>query len=327
MPNSPPRTPAQAQPAIAVVVPATDRPATLPRCLAAIESARSPGDGLVVVESPEGLGPAAARNRGARSASADGAEIVLFVDSDVEVHPDALDRVRAAFASDPGLAAVFGSYDESPAEPGVVSRFRNLLHASVHESGAGEASTFWAGLGAVRADVLAESGGFDEKLFARPAVEDVELGARIDRAGHRIVNEPAIRGKHLKRWTAASMARTDALSRAEPWTRLALAGRAPADTLNLARRRRIGAALALLVAGLAAARRPRATALAALALIVAEAPLFSLLHRSGGLRLAGAGLPLLVLHHLSAAVGALVGLFRHLRDPIDPVGPAPSERG
>ncbi len=227
MPNSSPRTHAQTQPAIAVVVPATDRPATLPRCLAAIESARSPGDELVVVESPEGLGPAAARNLGARSASADGAEIVLFVDSDVEVHPDALCRVRELFASDPGLAAVFGSYDESPAEPGAVSRFRNLLHASVHESGAGEASTFWAGLGAVRADVLAESGGFDEELFPRPAVEDVELGARIDRAGGRIVNDPAIRGKHLKRWTAASMARTDALSRAEPWTRLALAGRAP----------------------------------------------------------------------------------------------------
>lgn len=318
MPNSPST---QTGSTIAVVVPATDRPPTLARCLAAIESARSEGDELVVVERPEGIGPAAARNLGARSACAEGAEIVLFVDSDVEVHADALRRVRAAFDSDPGLAAVFGSYDESPVEAGAVSRFRNLLHASVHASGAGEASTFWAGLGAIRADVLRESGGFDEELFPGPAVEDVELGARIHRAGHRIVNYPAIRGKHLKRWTASSMARTDALSRAEPWTRLALAGRAPSDTLNLAPRRRLGAALALALACLAVARRPRAAALAALGLIAAEAPLFTLLRRAGGLPLAAAGLPLLVLHHLSAAAGALVGLLRHLRDPMEPVPP------
>src|SRR5687767_11799757 len=99
---------APAEPSIAVVVPATDGPATLGRCLDGIAAASSPADEVIVVDRPAGAGPAAARNTGAARARA---EVIAFVDSDVVVHPDALARIRRAFASDPGLCAVFGSYD------------------------------------------------------------------------------------------------------------------------------------------------------------------------------------------------------------------------
>jgi hypothetical protein len=68
----------------------------------------------------------------------------------VELHPDAVERVRRHFGVDQSLQALFGSYDDRPAAAGVVSRFRNLLHHHTHTSQPGPACTFWAGCGAVR---------------------------------------------------------------------------------------------------------------------------------------------------------------------------------
>ena len=141
------------QPSLAVIVPATDSPPTLERCLAALEHSSEPPDELIVITNPPGRGPAEARNDGAAQATS---ELLAFVDADVAVDPQALARLRAAFAADPALAAAFGAYDDSPAAPGAVSRFRNLLHHHVHADAAGPAETFWAGLGAVRsADFVA----------------------------------------------------------------------------------------------------------------------------------------------------------------------------
>ena len=88
-----------------------------------------------------------ARNTGAALATGD---VLVFIDADVVVHRDAMTRIRAAMAADPGLDAVYGSYDDRPADAGVVSRFRNLLHHEVHQLAAGPSPSFWAGLGAVR---------------------------------------------------------------------------------------------------------------------------------------------------------------------------------
>ncbi len=77
-----------------------------------------------------------------------------------------------------------------------MSQFRNLLHHHVHRSAAGKATTFWAGLGAIRREAFESCGGFDAELHPH-AMEDVELGMRLSDAGARIVLDPALRGKHL----------------------------------------------------------------------------------------------------------------------------------
>src|SRR4051794_23466317 len=127
---------------LTAVVPATDAPATLGRCVAAIRAADEPPEELIVVESAPAPGPAAARNEGAARAAND---VLVYVDSDVVVRPDAFARIRAALA-EPGLAAVFGSYDDEPGARGIVPRSRTLPPHPVHHEGAGPASTFWAGL-------------------------------------------------------------------------------------------------------------------------------------------------------------------------------------
>ncbi len=164
-------------------------------------------------------GPAQARNVGARAASA---PVLLFVDADVVVAPHTLRGVATHFTANPSLGAVFGAYDDTPADGGFISQYRNLLHHYVHTLHPGEADTFWAGCGAVRRDTFLAVGGFDAVRYPRPQIEDIELGYRL-RAHHaRIVLDPNLQGKHLKRWTFRNMVRTDLHERAIPWMHLIL---------------------------------------------------------------------------------------------------------
>src|SRR5262249_57876175 len=45
----------------------------------------------------------------------------------------------------------------------------------------------------------------------------IELGYRLTRAGHRILLARDVQATHLKRWTLASMVKTDVFRRGVPW--------------------------------------------------------------------------------------------------------------
>jgi len=289
---------------LTVIVPATVQAPTLPRCLAAIEAAGP--DEVLVADEPAGATPALARNLAAERATGD---VLVFVDADVVIHRDALDRIRGRLR-DPSLDAVFGSYDAAPEAPGAISGFRNLLHHHVHHAGAGRAESFWTGLGAVRRAVFDSAGRLDPQ---RRYLEDVELGARLVQAGARIELDPAIQGTHLKRYTLAGMLHVDTVERAIPWVDLMLAGRAPRGALNAGARHRAAALLALASTLLLARRRPL-PALAALGAFAAlNADLYATIARSRGPAEAAAAVPLHVLHHVSATAAIPAGVALHLR--------------
>jgi hypothetical protein len=290
-----------AAPALSIIVPAAEDLLSLPRCLAAVRAAKDENDELIVVYDTDRAGPASARNRGA---AATANSILVFVDADVEVWPDALLHIRRRFAGDPELVAVFGSYDDDPHERDVVSTFRNLLHHYVHQMAAGSVDSFWAGLGAVRRDAFDAVGGFDGRID-RASVEDIELGARLRRVG-RIELDPTIQGKHLKRWTLASMLHTDLRLRGVPWARLALRGQATRCRLNLAWRHRVSAVSSLLVLGSLAARRPRAAAAWLMVVYAINERFYRLLARRGRRHwIAGIGLHLM--HHVVSVVALVLG--------------------
>jgi hypothetical protein len=291
-------------PFLSAVIPATDRPATLERCVAALRAADDPPDEIIVVHGPPRLGPAGARNAGAAVARG---SILLFVDSDVVVHRDAIRTVRAAMAEDPGLTALFGSYDDRPSEHGAVSTFRNMLHHYVHQSSPGPATTFWAGLGAVRREAFVQAGGYDDERFAVPSVEDIELGLRLSAAGGRIRLEPRILGTHLKHWRLGSMVVTDIAHRGVPWTSMVLAHRASAARLNLRGRHLLGALAFTAGLGAVAAGRPRALSLFGAAYLATNARFYALLLRRAGARDALAGVGLLALHNAASLVSAPIG--------------------
>lgn len=292
---------------LSVVVPATNSPPSLPACLDAIAASEVPPDETVVVREPPFGGPGAARNAGAARASGD---VIAFVDADVVVQPDALGRIRARFDADPSLGALFGAYDDRIATVRLAAAFRNLLHHHVHTRAAGVADTFWAGLGAVRADVLADAGGFDEARFSRSSIEDVELGLRLSDRGVRIVLDPGIRGTHLKDWTLRQMLHTDLFRRGVPWVELIVDRRRVPSSLNLGWRERVSALLA--VGAMAAGGRLRLSlggALAAL-LVLANLPLYRVLRRRLGTARTVACVPLHVAHHCAAALAVPLGLVR-----------------
>jgi cellulose synthase/poly-beta-1,6-N-acetylglucosamine synthase-like glycosyltransferase len=295
-------------PTLTAVVPASNAPPTLAACLDAIGAADEPPEELIVVE--EGAGPAAARNDGARRARGD---LLVFVDADVLPHRDAFVRIRHAFDQNADLVALFGSYDDSPAAPGVVSAFRNLLHHHVHQQGAGRATTFWAGLGAIRRDAFLAAGGFDAERYRVPSIEDIELGMRLADGGARIELDPELQGTHLKEWTLEGMVSTDLWRRGVPWVELLLGEQGHSTTLNLGWRHRASAAASLVGATALLRGRPRTTLGALGALVALNASFYELLARRRGPAEATLGVGLHAVHHLTGVLAAPIALVRHLR--------------
>ena len=296
-------------PTLTAIIPATNEPATLARCRDAIERAGSGPEEVIVVTEPPLAGPAASRNAGAGRARGD---VLVFVDADVEVHDDAFARIRAAFDADPGLSAVFGSYDDAPSAPGAVSAFRNLLHHDVHHESAGPATTFWAGLGAVRREDFMRAGGFDAERYAIPSIEDIELGMRLAASGARIELHPEIQGTHLKRWTLRSMVRTDFAARGVPWIGLILDS-GGSSALNLGWKHRLSALASVAGAAALLLRRPRAALVAALALVALNHRFYGLLARRRGAPEAALGVVLHGVHHLTSVAAVPVGVARWAR--------------
>lgn len=230
------------------------------RRLAAAHGAR-----VLIIDGPSG--PAVARNAAAALASGD---VLVFVDADVVVSASALARIPRIFADRPYTSAVFGAYDEHPADNGFVSQYKNLSHAYIHRSSAVKAQTFWAGFGAVRRNAFRAVGGFDER-FERPCVEDIDLGYRLTRAGYEVHLDPTLTACHLKRWTLRSTIASDVWDRGVPWTQLILRYGAMADDLNL----RVGHrwSIVLAYAGLASIALAAFDARLALAALAAAAAL------------------------------------------------------
>jgi GT2 family glycosyltransferase len=328
---------------LSVIVPTHNGGEDLRRCLNALAASTRPPDEVIVVDdaSTDGSGnlaqqhgtrvirldgsphgPAFARNRGTETAQGD---ILVFCDADVAVHPHTLARVERYLVGHPEIGALFGSYDADPPARGLVSRYKNLLHHYVHQHGRREASTFWAGCGAIRREVFVSLGGFDEG-YTRPAIEDIELGARLRRAGYRVWLCPDVQVTHLKRWTFASLLRSDVFDRAIPWTRLILRDtHLPAD-LNLDVRSRLSAlaawaALGSLILGFWSAWAWIGMLLGAVVLGVLNADLYRFFARKGRLGFAVGAIGLHVLYFLYssltfALIAGLVWLARHRLAPV-----------
>jgi glycosyltransferase involved in cell wall biosynthesis len=247
-------------PKLSVIVPVYNGGLQLSRCLEGLRLSEYSDFEVIVVDdcstdntkeileryrvhstrTPQTLGPAGARNWGTRFAQA---RIIVFVDADVVLPPNALGLIAREFEHDSQMAAVFGSYDEEPAWENFLSQYKNLMHCYVHQKSNEVATTFWAGCGAVRKVVFLDFGGFDAVRYHKPSIEDIELGYRLVQGGQKIRLIKQLQVKHLKKWTLQNLVRTDILCRAVPWTRLILETRRLPRDLNLTSGARISTVL------------------------------------------------------------------------------------
>lgn len=315
-------------PFFSVVIPVRDGGATFETCLEALCASRFRDYELIVVDDGsrdgsgtvaeatmirlDGRGPAAARNRGARAARA---PYLFFLDADCEVEPRTLERAAAILTAEPDIDALFGAYDDRPASARFVAAWKNLQHHFVHHCGKADAETFWSGCGVVRAAAFRHVGGFDAVRYARPSIEDIELGARLRDAGYRIRLAPEVQVKHHKVWTFASLVRTDVFARGIPWTELMLERGRLASDLNVSPTGRasvlaaVGLAASLVVAPLAPWTLVFAV-LCALAIFVFDRPFYVFLASKRGRLFALGGFLLHVLYHLYCAFAFAAGTLR-----------------
>ncbi|MFC1815021.1 glycosyltransferase [Thermodesulfobacteriota bacterium] len=249
-------------PFISIIIPVHNGALTIGFCLESVFKSLYPGFECIVVDDhsndntiavAETFGPkvirldsqkgaAHARNKGAESAQGD---ILLFVDADVTIYPDSLDKVAKAFDQNPEISALFGSYDDAPWNSNFLSQYKNLFHHYIHQTSLEDASTFWTGCGAIKKEVFFKSGKFNEN---RRMMEDIELGYKLKAENHKIRLSKQLTVKHLKHYSFLNLLKSDFLDRAIPWTVLMLSNKQYASDLNLKSYYKISAMALMLMA-------------------------------------------------------------------------------
>ncbi len=326
------------QPKLSIIIPVHNGAGTLRACLEALLRAPGSARELIVVDDGSRDGSAAiavsmgvrtiqrehnggcsaARNSGERETTG---PILVFVDSDVVIQPDTLQRITKFMSENPGYSAVFGSYDAMPGDPGFVSQYRNLLHHFTHQHGKSEAETFWTGLGAVRRSAFQSVGGFRSGCRA---IADVAFGLDLSDAGFRIRLDRDLLCKHLKPWTLRTMVMTDVFLRAVPWSEIILRRGRFTDDLNTSVIHRLGVAFAnaALACAVLAIVVPAFAALAALAffaMLLANAQVLLQFMKRRGLLFTLGVVPLHFVHQLCSGVGFALGVKRHYLDTASPL--------
>lgn len=207
-------------PVVSVVIPTHNRPARVRACLAALAQqtmARARFEVIVVDDGSDApldatvepfrarlnvhlirqanAGPASARNRGARHATA---TLLAFTDDDCEPAPDWLAGLVAVHQDDP--EAALGGATVNALSDNVCSTASQLLVDYLYDyharSTCDETTTFFTSNNlAVPTTLFQAVGGFDES-FPLAAGEDREFCDRWQQRGHRLRHVPAAVIRH-----------------------------------------------------------------------------------------------------------------------------------
>lgn len=147
---------------------------------------RSPGVGMLAVQQGEIATPGANRNRGAQAVAA---ELLLFLDGDMELDETFLQRGLRFLSESPRCAGFGGRIDERHWRDG-----REVGGSSdLYRVGPGGDVAYLAQAWLCRRAAFEQVGGFDARL---PSEEDFELGLRLRAAGWTLRAEPRTAAMH-----------------------------------------------------------------------------------------------------------------------------------
>lgn len=347
---TPLRAPATASPALAraaIIIPARNAAATLDACLLALHECSLRGAEVILVDDrstddtvsmasryawvrcipvTSGTCDGAGRNTGAL---ATGRELLVFVDADVVVDAPEVERLLA-HVDGGGWDASVGCYCEHHDDPGLVSQYKNLWIRLSYLAGPRELNWLWTACCAVRRDSFERAGGFNEQFTTSRGGVDFEMGSRMREAGMRILFDPGIECRHLKRFSLPGLLVND-YRRARSYCILAmtLRGRAPIGSGRFANVR-----ISHFVSGVCA----WGVLTGAVAGIFFEPALFATIYLGAlwlvlqarftmyfgsrrGFRNALAALPILFLDEAVSVAGSAAGAFQFLGGERSPGGP------
>jgi GT2 family glycosyltransferase len=260
------------------------------------------------------VGPAAARNLGARVAEGD---VVFFIDSDVMVRPDTITRMAESFR-DPEVDGVVGVQAVDMRHRDLVSQYKNIWMRWTYVRQTGNVPLFYTTAAAIRREAFLRAGGFDQG-YANPNVEDTAFGQKLARLGIRVRVEPELEVEHVKRYSLAGLLRADFM-RAVSLARLTLRQRGAerrnntsVPTAYVASIPLVGLAALLLALGAATGWMvPLAAGVAALGGVAfLNREFLAAIRETEGSGRAAAVVPLLWLELFVAGVGGVVGVITY----------------
>ncbi len=159
---------------------------------------------IFVIRLNKKSGPACARNIGAKSSKGDA---ILFLDSDVFLQRDAIEKIVNEFKKN-GEDAVVGVFEDYRNYRSFFSDYKNLWMRYTYERIPERAALFYTSLAAIKKDVFIRTGGFDEN-YKRPSTEDTAYGNVLWNGGISPLINPGIRAIHNKEYSFYGILKTD----------------------------------------------------------------------------------------------------------------------
>jgi cellulose synthase/poly-beta-1,6-N-acetylglucosamine synthase-like glycosyltransferase len=237
---------APALPRVSVVIPAYNAEATISECVSRVfESSYEAVEVILVddgstdetlalakrfpvrvVRSKGRLRAAAARNLGARAATGD---LLFFIDTDVMLRPDSIERLVGRFGAG-DVDAICGVQSAEMRHRGLASQYKNLWMRWTYLRAQGEVPLFCATAAAIRCSAFWQAQGFDLN-YTTSSLEDTAFGQKLARLGIRVRVQPDLEVEHVKQYSLASLLRTD-FQRAVALLRLKLRHRSELGSNN-----------------------------------------------------------------------------------------------
>ncbi|MEW2474708.1 glycosyltransferase family 2 protein [Micromonospora gifhornensis] len=198
------------QPLVSVIIPNYNYASTIGECIKAAKNQTYPAVEVIVADDastddsvaiaraldvtvlqvPVNSGVSTARNLGARHANG---EVLFFVDSDVALDPDAVERAVEYLRTEPGLGAICGMYRAEPMFPdSLVKRYRAIQQYVWFCEVEGAIPGLHSALFAMKKETFLEIGEFNDRLRW---TEEQDYGFRLN-ARYEVKAVPTIRGRH-----------------------------------------------------------------------------------------------------------------------------------
>lgn len=160
--------------------------------------------GVSIIRLDKQCGPSYARNIGANAAKGD---VVLFLDSDVFIREDTIEKIIHEF-EERGEEAVMGVFDDYQHYRRFFSDYKNLWMKYSYEKIPERAALFYTSLAAIKKDVFLKVGGFDVG-YNRPSTEDTAFGNILWNNGIKPLINPEIKAIHNKEYSFYGILKTD----------------------------------------------------------------------------------------------------------------------